>query len=67
MKISRFKSAVRAMREIVRIHASPSLDDVQLYLGERLVFASYESGRTQILKLTPNERVTLSEMLRPVG
>ena len=63
MKISKFKDKVRALRAIAKYHTNAALGDVQFYVGERLLFASYERGRTQILKLTAVERRELGQLL----
>ncbi len=63
MKISKFKDMVRAMHAIAKVHATAAHEDVKVYLNGRLVFASYEAGRTQVLELTPGERRQLGQIL----
>ncbi len=42
---------------------TPSEETVCVYVGDRLVFASYERGRTQVLGLNARERRAWTKMV----
>lgn len=64
MRIARCEDMVRALQEIMGLRAqAPNEETVCVYVGERLVFASYERGRTQVLGLNARERRAWTKMV----
>ena len=64
MKITRCEDMVRALKEIMGLRAeAPREDAVCVYVGDRLVYASYERGETQVLRLSARERLAWTKMI----
>lgn len=64
MKITRCEDMVRALKEIVGLRAqAPREETVCVYVGDRLVYASYERGKTQVLGLSARERRAWTKMI----
>lgn len=64
MKIAKFQEVRHALGMIFSQRTQPSHEDLFVYLGDDLVYASYEEGQTQVLRFGARHQDALERGLR---
>ncbi len=63
MKIARFQDLYQALAAMLRLQRARPEEDTLVYYNERLLFASYERGQTQLERLQDGERRVLARLI----
>lgn len=64
MLINRHQNITNAIKDILSLRKTNPTQDARVYMRNRLIYASYEQGRTMLLDLRGDERHMFKKLLR---